>query len=127
MRKGYRELLKSRDTCVWLVEFRGVPAAQIRYARSDRANADIHLYVLPRFRHRGIGTWLLDATVDLAGAALGVARVRVMTLADNQACCATFLRARFNVVENELIAGHPWWTFQRRCVFDLASEFAVEL
>src|SRR5258705_318124 len=71
--EGYKDLLKSSVTRVWLVEFRGVPAAQIRYARRDRDYADIHLYVLPRFRHRGIGTWLLDSTVDLAGAELSVA------------------------------------------------------
>lgn len=125
--EGYKQLLKSRHTRVWLVEVRGVPAAQVRYSRVDSASADIHLYVLPRYRRRGIGTWLLDATVDLAGAELAVNRVRVTTLADNRACCATFLRALFSASEKKLIGGHEWLTLQRRCVFDLTNEFAVEL
>jgi RimJ/RimL family protein N-acetyltransferase len=125
--ESLRELLKSSVKRVWLGEFRGAPAAQIRYCRVEPATANIHLYVLPRLRNRGIGTWLLDSTADLAGAALGVSRVRVMTPADNLACRAACLRAGFSAIEKPQIGGRPWLIFQRRCVFELTRELAVEL
>ena len=122
-----RDLLKSSATRVWLGEFRDAPAAQIRYCRVEPATANIHLYVLPRLRNRGIGTWLLDSTADLAGAALGVSRVRVMTPADNVSCRAACLRAGFSAIEKPLVGERQWLVFQRRCVFELTSELAVEL
>jgi RimJ/RimL family protein N-acetyltransferase len=125
--EGYTELLAAAHIRVWMLEFRCVPAAQIRYSRGQGSNADIQLFVLSRFRHRGIGGWLLDATVDLAGAQLGVSRVHATIFADDEACRSTFRRARFSAFEKKLIAGRECLTLQRRCVFDLTDEFIVEL
>ena len=125
--EGYRALLAAAHNRVWLLEFRGVAAGQILYSRSEDLNADIHLFVLPRFRHRGMASWLLDATVDLAGTQLGVSRVRATIFADNEASRSTFRRARFSALEKKLIAGRECLTLQRRCVFDLTDKFVVEL
>ena len=88
-----------------MLEFRGVPAGQIRYSRGQGLNADIQLFVLSRLRHRGMGSWLLDATVDLAGMQLGVSRVRATIFADDEACRSTFRRARFSALEKDLLPG----------------------
>ena len=124
--EGYRELLAAAHTRIWLLEFRGVAAGKIRYSRGEGSNADIHLFVLPRFRRRGMGSWLLDATVNLAGTGLGVSRVRATIFADNEAGRSTFLRARFSALEEILIAGRDCLTLQRSSLFEPVGKL-VEL
>jgi hypothetical protein len=37
------------------------------------------------------------------------------------------LRAGFSAIEKPLVGERQWLVFQRRCVFELTSELAVEL
>ena len=120
----YIRHLSSPDSRIWILECRRVPVGQIRYDRIDAETAQISFSVTPRFRGKGMGTRLLNLTVDLAGHELRIQRVQGITFIDNGASRRAFLRAKFAPVEEKTIAGRACLVFRRPSV-ELVEEVGI--
>jgi UDP-2,4-diacetamido-2,4,6-trideoxy-beta-L-altropyranose hydrolase len=121
----YARTLRSPASRIWILEYRHVPVGQIRYDRLDAETAQISFSVGARFRGRGMGTRLLNATVDLAGRELAVDCVQGITFADNEASRRAFSRANFRVIEERVTAGRACLVFRRPCVVELVEAAGV--
>jgi len=88
---------------------------QIRYERDRPETARLSFSVAPGFRGNGLGTRLLQATVELAARELAVRWVEGTALAHNQASRQAFLKAGFVAVEKRTIHGKECVVFRRSC------------
>ena len=90
---------------LWVLEFHGLLAAQIRYDRKGPDWAEVCISVAAPLRRRGLGTRLLTATAETACRELGVSRLRAVVRAENRPSQETFRRAGFSLVESRPIEG----------------------
>jgi UDP-2,4-diacetamido-2,4,6-trideoxy-beta-L-altropyranose hydrolase len=112
----YRSKLASPETRIWILEYRQVPIAQVRYDRVDPDTAQISYVVSPGYRGRGLGTKLLELSGPLACRGLAVRRLQGITFARNAASARSFTRAGFTRAAERAIAGIDCQVFCRECV-----------
>lgn len=94
----YKSKLTSPESCIWIVEFGGTIAAQVRYDRVGDGAAEIDFSVSPALRGRGIGTQALVLSVNLAFERLRVDRVRGVVKKANAASAGAFKKAGFTQI-----------------------------
>jgi UDP-2,4-diacetamido-2,4,6-trideoxy-beta-L-altropyranose hydrolase len=107
----YEAKLRAPGTRIWILEYLGVPAGQIRYDRLVSDLAQISYLVAPGWRGKGIGTQLLVRSSPLACAELNVQRLQGVTFTSNTASAQAFRRAGYQLVKEEGIEGRPCLVF----------------
>ncbi len=97
---------------IWLLVKDGARIAQVRYSRSGDS-AEVSISVAPAHRGRGYGTAILNASADLAGHALGVAKLVALVLPANAASVRAFAKAGYAPAGEELRHGKRALRFER--------------
>lgn len=114
----YYKKLASSDSQLWILEYDGIPAAQIRYDRVDVNTAEISYSVAFDYRGQGLGTKILLFTMQLACEQLNVKFLRALVLSFNKASIAIFIKAGFqDIGQHQLLQGicHTFiWPQQKR-------------
>lgn len=111
----YALKLGSNDTRIWVLEYRRVPAGQIRYDRTSSDVAQISFTVAPHYRGRGLGTKLLEMSAEMARFELPAKWIEGITFADNSASNRAFLKAGFKQVARKKILGKECLVFRQPC------------
>jgi UDP-2,4-diacetamido-2,4,6-trideoxy-beta-L-altropyranose hydrolase len=114
----FREKLQTYDTSFWIVEYEGMPAAQIRYERRSRYLAEVNFSVAAGLRSKGIGRSTLLQTECLVHKALAVDQLRALVLVDNQASIRVFRRCGYSLVGKREVRGFECLEFHK----DIHSE-----
>jgi RimJ/RimL family protein N-acetyltransferase len=95
------------------MELRKMPAAQIRYDRTDMDLAQISFSVARAMRGRGLGTSLVRLTLPLAARELELKKVTAMVLAANKASQRVFTKTGFSIKDQQIINGRECLVYQR--------------
>jgi RimJ/RimL family protein N-acetyltransferase len=110
----YAQKLRSKDCRLWIMEYKELPIAQIRYDRISADAAQISLSVARQMRGRGLGTLLLKLTLPMAAGELRVSWLRAVAVCENKASQRAFEKASFTLAERQLIDNRECLVFQRR-------------
>lgn len=103
------------ETRYWVYDVAGVVAAQVRYDRVSKAEAEIHFAVAPAFRGRGLGTEALR-TWRRACSELGVSAIYGLVLTENLASARAFRSAGY--AEDGMVEQHGRRSFRFRRTLD---------
>lgn len=105
----------SPDCRLWIMRAGELPVGQIRYERCGGDAAELSFSVAPGFRGNGLGTRLLQSTLDLAARELGVRWIEGAALVQNAPSRRAFLNAGFVAAEEKRISGKACVIFRRLC------------
>lgn len=101
-----REKLADAGCRFWIAEVDGAAIGQTRLDVNASGIGEISFSVAPDMRGRGIGTALLRAVVSQANDDPAIAALVARVREDNAASVAAFVRAGFQVVEDEESGEH---------------------
>lgn len=91
----FKQKLDSADTKIWIVEQNQTPIGQIRYDRVAKDTAEIGFSVASEHRGRGLGTKILELTVNMGCQELDVKRLKGIVISSNTASMSSFTSAGF--------------------------------
>ena len=100
----FQQRLDDPRVCMWVLEFQGLLLGNIRYLRLDAETAEISLAVAPAFRHRGLGSRLLQETRRPACRQLQVRCLQAVVREENLVSLQTFRKAGFRYVSSQMVA-----------------------
>ncbi|NQU24680.1 MAG: GNAT family N-acetyltransferase [Candidatus Nealsonbacteria bacterium] len=107
-----KKRLNSPDACIFVLDFHGLLLGSVRYEHNEAA-AVVSINVLPAFRRRGLGEWMIIETAAPACERFGVRRVRARVRQDNPASAAMFTKLGFDTVESGIVDGLPCYVFEQ--------------
>jgi UDP-2,4-diacetamido-2,4,6-trideoxy-beta-L-altropyranose hydrolase len=108
--------LASHDTRIWILEFDGNFAAQVRYDRVDKDTAEIDFAVVQALRRKGLGAKALTLTCRAACTELGVKHLIGFSFDSNLPSARAFVKAGFKLIsKGKQVCGHSCSTFQQSC------------
>lgn len=109
----FAEKLTSPATCIWIAEYRGMFAGQIRYDRVEKNVAEIGFALHPSVRGRGFGTSMLRQSCAASCQKLEVRSVRGFVMQNNTPSAKAFFKAGFSESETLVpISGHDCRVFE---------------
>ena len=109
--RWFKRRLASPGSCIWVLDFRGLLLAQVRYDQTDAQTAEIAISVAPAFRRRGLATRLLETTCQRACRRLGVRRLRAIIRQENLPSARAFAKAGFTKVDSRSLQNHSCHVF----------------
>ena len=108
--------LDSDDSKIWILEYDGQPAGQIRYDRVNDVTAEVSFTVAKHKRGMGIGTKLLEITCPMAFEELKVKKIRGVTFILNSEASNAFGKAGFKLKRQEKISNHQCNIYEVHCL-----------
>jgi RimJ/RimL family protein N-acetyltransferase len=108
------KLAETRQTGMWVYDYAGVVAGQVRYDRCDTDSAEIDISIHPVFRGKGIGAKLLKESAPLACRHLNVSRVKGVVIESNIPSRKCFLSAGFKEGGKQVRKEHVCITYDRK-------------
>ena len=112
--------ITSTKTLICILEFDHQPIGQIRFDRLEEDVAEVDFAIEAIYRGRGFGTTLLKRTSMIACEELGVKYLKGVTFASNKNAGASFHKAGFEKIAEQVIANRPCEVFTCSCQDDRA-------